>query len=401
MTAHTTLYMEDILAALNRCAKNFSPLATVTTIADLHIQQEYTEKQRNLIIKLCQKYIKQLNIYFNFDISSHIDNPKFRSPLKILELKKKKLSVSSHEKWGKVALLEFPFDQDLVDEIRSSKSYEFFIAEWIPSYKAWLVALNEYSIAKLKSIIKDKNFQVDEEFEKYSAQYDLIVNNIGEIAPMLSIKDGVPFIKNKCEYTPDLKATDMLSALFEARSLGISIWSEEYDDFLNSSKVNPVVSTFIKHPTGVKFNLDFQKTPLIEIKDIIQYLGKILIVMTNNSLLKNFEMTYRCLTDMGIQNSEISVMFRLSNSNNSSRQFNELVKEYRLNNPISESTKIVIVNDKITKPILKSQIHFNGAIVMRGLEHPYYGVDHYTKSLQNYICYGYQRSNKDLSFVNL
>ena len=271
----------------------------------------------------------------------------------------------------------------------------------MPNNKNWIIALNEYSIGKLKTIVVNKNFEVDDEFKKYINDYESILNNISDHAPMLSINNGVPYIKNKCNYTPELKSQDMLSALFEARSLGILLWDEEYDQFLNSKNVSPIVSSFLKRSPGLPFNLDFQKTPLIEIKDIVKYLDKILIVMTNQSLLKNFEMSYKFLTDIGFKNSEISVMFRMSNNNNPNRQFNKLVKDYSLNNPISDTTKIVFVNEKITKPILKSEIHFGCSIVLGSSHYLQHNVHNYVKSQENYICYGDQRSNKDLSFVNV
>ena len=50
---------------------------------------------------------------------------------------------------------------------------------------------------------------------------------------------------------------------------------------------------------------------------------------------------------------EVSVLFRLDNTTNS--DFNDFVKREKLNSPVDENTKIVVISkDKLPKPLLRT-----------------------------------------------
>jgi hypothetical protein len=80
------------------------------------------------------------------------------------------------------------------------------------------------------------------------------------------------------------------------------------------------------------------------------------------------EFAYR----LGIETKDMSVMFRLPNEQS---DFNQFVKDHELNGPITDTTRIVFVSTKITKPLIKSGVKFNTVINLG-----YYNYMHFTMS---------------------
>ena len=55
-----------------------------------------------------------------------------------------------------------------------------------------------------------------------------------------------------------------------------------------------------------------------------------------------------------IPNERCSVLFRLDNDTIDGKNFNKYIKQHNLNNPVDNNTKVVYINNKLPKPLLKS-----------------------------------------------
>jgi hypothetical protein len=394
------MYIEDILYNLeSHCRGN---RLDVNVISSLSLQVNFngagfTEKQAQLALKLIKRYIGQLNVYYGKDISSYIATPTYRLPIRVSSLSNRKISVISHAQWEKAVKVEFPYNEDFITLIKSNKSNSGF-AMWDKEHKAWIFALSESNIQTIKKLIEKDHFEIDEEFKKYLIQCNEVIGKIENYMPMLVIEENVPKYVNLPKYAPTQLKDDLLTSVFEARKIGVSIWDDTIEKFLSSDKVDPLVYTFLKSDPVEIFHLDSENIPMNHLKNIVQYLEPGLFIIPGGMEFEKTQMAYNFLKDNGVDNSEISIMFRLPSG--TGQNFNEFVKINNLNNPISEKTKYVFISTKIPKPVLLSKAKFN-CVISLGSHNMHYTIRDFQKNCQNFIYYCEQRPNKELSFGNM
>ena len=76
-----------------------------------------TEKQRGLAIRVLKNNEGNLNTFFKGSVSSFLENPTFKLPVRIIKTVKK-ISVIDHPDYGRSIKLEFPFDEEKIKQIR-------------------------------------------------------------------------------------------------------------------------------------------------------------------------------------------------------------------------------------------------------------------------------------------
>ena len=118
----------------------------------------YTDKQAELAKKIVFKYRRQLaNLSDPIIVPERLDN--FR--LGVREVDRTK-SASVHDG---VIWLRFPYDADLIRNVKefSQKSQGFL--HWDKQDKVWKMALTEYNVGLVMTVFKDKGFDVDSKIE--------------------------------------------------------------------------------------------------------------------------------------------------------------------------------------------------------------------------------------------
>ena len=85
-------------------------------------------------------------------------------------------------------------------------------------------------------------------------------------------------------------------------------------------------------------------------------------------------------------------MFRLDNGNGT--VFNDIVKEYKLNNPITENTKVVFISQKLPKPVVKSNLEFKFVINLSVTWSSHYSINSYLDTLADVIRYAPTKKEK-------
>jgi len=118
----------------------------------------YTDKQAELAKKIVFKYRRQLaNLSDPIIVPDRLDN--FR--LGVREVDRTK-SASVHDG---VIWLRFPYDADLIRNVKefSQKSQGFL--HWDRQDKVWKMALTEYNVGLVMTVFKDKGFDVDPRIE--------------------------------------------------------------------------------------------------------------------------------------------------------------------------------------------------------------------------------------------
>lgn len=354
----------------------------------------FTEKQGSLALKIVKRHSASLSAALNKDISHFLENPTYRYPFrKINSLKK--ITVVADPLYGKVAKVEFPYNEDYVTEIRKHRD-ELGFAQWNGDQKAWIFGLTENTIGFLSILMDKEQFDCDDEFRNYVNQYKEIQNNLEKYVPMLVLENNEPKIVNISENTPILKSKDILSAIFEARKYGVVTWDVEISNFIESDKVHHITRDLLKTEPGENFSVNSEKVEISDLTQIIEHMSPCLFVIPGGSELEKTEMSYEFLSSVGIRNDEISVMFRLPSTTH--KKFNDFVKNNNLNNSIGSDTKVVFVSSKMPKPVLKSKIKFNSVINL-GFGNVHYTMRDYVGKHENLIFYSAGSKQKELEFV--
>ena len=356
------------------------------------MSQSLTEKQGQAALRIIKKYQKRLSEATQVNILDFVANPVFKFPVRKQKLDKK-ISIIKNKKevfydkfaTAKLIKVEFPYNEKYIELIRNVKSKDpLVVGVYSKEEQAWVFNLSEKSVMFLMPFFRSEGFDADDEFKEYMIQYrETIDNHIDDYIPMLSIENSVPVYKNVGKTVPPLQTTDILSAIFEARRRGISVWDEEISYFLNNH-TNPFTKAFLESPLNKHFYINSNSVDIEVLKEIILNLMPCIFVIPGGSEVEKFTVAYNFLKKIGISNNNISVLFRLSNTGG--HNFNEFVKSQGLNNPVDENTKFAFVSGKMPKPLLKSNIYFNSIINM-GFDNPHYTSKYLIEKHQNLIYY--------------
>lgn len=390
------MFIEDLIWELNSlCSVNRFDGPIVNNFAmQAFTGNGFTEKQSLLAVKLLKRYSAKLSDALKVDITSHLDNPTFKYPVRKMPSSSKRISIVDHVVYKRAIKVEFPFDQAKVDAIREHKQKQVY-AMWDAEQKAWIFGLEEKNIKFLSSLIRNENFNIDEEFKNYLDQIETIVGNMENHVPMLTILNGAPKYLNQSQFVPELTSNDVISAVFEARNAGIFTWDEKVDQYINEPLIDPITKEFLSHDHSKNFEIDSEKHSVQCLKDIVKYAQPVLFIIPGGSELSKTKLIYNFLVSQGYTSDEMSVMFRLPNL--SGKEFNEFVKNCGLNNPITEKTKFVFVSIKLPKPVLKSNLSFNSVISL-GRSNVHYTIREFFKNRLNLIYYCELSKQREFNF---
>lgn len=340
----------------------------------------FTEKQNTQCIRILRRYISELSKFMNTDIVTFINNPTYKLPFRTIAIDKK-ISIDLLDN-TRIIKVEFPFTEVYVATFRANRVLTN--ATWEPNIKAWIFDLTELNIRFLMTFAENEHFQVDDEFRLLAVQTANILANMEDYTPMLISDQGIPKFKNTALTVPALDTTDILEAVFIARKCGITIWDDYISEYINSDVVDKVTADFLNIDIDKALRLNSSSVAIEKLADIVTNMIPCLIIVPGGSELAKLAMINSFLKRINVATADTSVMFRLSNK--IGKTFNDYVKEEELNNPITETTKIVFVSGKIPKPVLQSGIQFN-CVIDLGLGGVHYSIKEYTNTHQNLIYY--------------
>lgn len=353
----------------------------------------FTEKQRQLAIRILKKHTTDLSAYVKSDVQTYIDNPVFKYPIRQLN-NNKSISIVKDATNTTVIKVEFPYNETYVKEIQNHRGNNSLI-HWDKDEKCWFFSLNESNIQFLMKLATKESFSIDETLIDYNDRIKEIQEHIEDYVPMLILEENTVKYKNVSPFVPALKSKEILESIFEARKYGILTWDDEIDKHLNRLNLNSTTLEFLSTDPGVKFVIDREEKTIDCLKDIIQYMGPTLVVIPGGAELETLRLSLNFFKDIGILNEEMSVMFRMPNI--SDKIFNDFVKENGLNLPICEKTKIVFVSGKLPKPVIKSGVKFHSMLNL-GHENVHYTMREFLAKQENLIYYSAKSKQKEFSF---
>jgi hypothetical protein len=373
------MYIEDLIDKLAHFSinKNSYDSQVIHSFRDQFFTHVgLTEKQSALAIKLINKHKTQIESLIGKDIQIHIDNPKFKYKIRIPTTIRTIKIINDRLFNNKVIEVRFPYDEKILTEIRKQPATS--MKRWDKELGAWIFEISEENISFLVNLFKDLNFEYDDEYQAYVDQTIKVISNVEQYAPILT-KDLK--IKNSPKHLPEITAIDTVSAIFQARKFGITLWDDDVNQCIEN-ELNPIVKNFLCNDITNEFNLCIDTMGIECLELIIKQLSPTLFIVPGGSELEKTELAYNLLRGMALPEKNISVLFRLSNE--TGKNFNEFVKNHQLNTPISEETSVVIVSNKLPKTIKKSGIKFNSVVNM-GYNSAHYTLREFVKNHQNLV----------------
>jgi hypothetical protein len=358
------------------------------------IKNSLTEKQGAAMVKILKRYHSAISAHAGRDISQFLENPSYRLGIRKINTVKR-ITVVDHDYYGKAIQVEFPFDQKIIEDIKSKKTINH-LGQWDSEKKSWIFPLSEYSIAHLKNIAQENFFEMDEEFTSYAEQYNSIVENMEQYIPILVAENDGVKIRNFSQNSPIFPPENILKSVFEARKLGVLTWCENIEEYLETEEINQNTRDFVRSNPSEDFHINSEKYDIFSLTDIVKYMTPTLFIIPGGSELEKLQTCCEFLKNIGIDSAEVSVMFRLPKETH--ENFNNFVKNSGFNNPITDTTRAVFVSGKFPKPVLKSGIKFH-TVVNLGFDNVHYSLRDFVKNHENLVYYTEKINPKQTEFT--
>ena len=374
------MYIEDLLSELMYSVK--TNRYDLTLVQSFYEQINYknlgfTEKQSAIMLKMLKAYKQQINAHLGKDITPWLDNPQFKFSIRTISMIK---HISTHIS-ERIIKVKFPYEEKLVNEIKKVRG-EFLQAEWQSDDKLWIFSLEDKVINFFSSWIENYNFTADIEFKNFVSQIEAITSNIENYIPMLTYDGKNTKYINAHSGVPKLTSDNVLTSIFEARRAGITTWDSNIDNALDNCNKTEIVKTFIKSDPSDNFSINLEENSILELKPIVQNLLPCIVTVPGGNELNKMQQALELLKDISIENQEISVLFRLPSDTGG--DFNKFVKEEKLNSPISEKTKVVVLSGKLPKTIFDSELKFN-CVLNFNFYNVHYTLANFMKNKHNVI----------------
>ena len=394
------MYIEDLIVALTSSRNLSMNPYDSKLIYSFHDQiskgSGFTEKQQNLAVKILKRQVSKLNVIFNQEISSFLENPTFKLNRRTVS-SYKRISIIPHPTLEKAIKVEFPFNESLITLFRNEKSKLNHVA-WDSEQKSWIFSLDERSLTFLRKIAINETFTADEEFENYQNQITDIESNIEQHIPMVGFDgENLKFL-NISPKIPQPTNSNIIENLFNARKLGIFTWDEAIEDTSEWKNSNQIIKQFLQTDPCGEFTLNLKEHTIFSLSDIIKYMSPVLFVIPGGTELERLTTSMDFLKSVGIHSEEISVLFRLPKE--TGEEFNNYVRTEKLNSPIDDNTKIVFISSKVPKTIIEKKIKFN-SIVNFNFYSIHYSIRNLIKWHHNVIHMTEIKNKKEINFGDM
>jgi len=309
-----------------------------------------TQKQHDLVKKLLLEwYVDQFNQQ-GIDLHKHVD--RLREPYREVDKSHwvKRLTKDNTTYIG----IRFPFSNTVIEHINDLKKNtdtEYFYDKHVHNF-IW----NENNVYKVMSIANKfkERFDIDPDIQQYYNELVEFHMNKKEIVPGIvdyKFRNINEELKNYLESIYPTVDKNNIVGIWDKRRLyglhlfeniDISNYSVLGQKLLERKNGNIVIRSEV-------WNIDQILNALYE----IERFPIIIALDPDSEPFDHLTTIYNSIKGY-VDQKNISVMFRLDNKNN--EEFNQFIRDKRLNNSVDSNTQVVIVNrKKITKPIIKSQ----------------------------------------------
>jgi len=392
-----TMYIEDLI---NRLASDgvylFNPELALSRfdkpiVHSLSLQilqgKGFTEKQGTLAVRIVKKYVNQLNTDLKMDVNPILADQRFKFPFRVIDFLKT-ITVKKHSDINKkIISVSFPFDNQLVDKIKTYKrnSSRSNTISWNTESRSWDFDFVEEHVDWISNHFADSSFVIDDKFTNISEQIEEIKNSLEDHIPMITFENNKFFYKNvPNSVVQPADDEDVVSVVATGKKYGITTWCDHVDNLINELKLDSALHGFLTN------SLKSDKLSLKQIFSIVNFSLPWLVIISGGSELKQIKLCHSMLEQNGIPANEMSTLFRLSNENGN--EFNNYVKENKLNGPVSKNTKIVFISGKVPKPLIEADVNFS-CILSFGILGVHYTLSNYLKNHHFVLNYALKESD--------
>ena len=324
----------------------------------------FTSKQADLVIKILQDNKQIYSSVPNLDFL--LDFPNYKYPFRVIDISRK----MTLDETGTEIRVKFPFDQVInkqLDKISVRRQYDNL-------KRCHVFRVSEFSVMSLVDNLKDYNFEIDPKIMEWYEELKHILANAGQFVPSADIVDGTVVLRNannnSQNYFDQHRTGETIPDALRARIMGFQ-FTKHLTDEITKHKVDNLTKTLLtnkENKFAISSESPYDKFNTVNfIRDAKAY--PVLVLLDDNDKLPAcFKQWIIALNKNGVPNSEISVLFRSDHHS----EFNNTVKEDRLNNLVDDNTKVVFVKNKIPKILYK--LDFKPLLVI--CSNPFYV--HYT-----------------------
>jgi hypothetical protein len=358
-----------------------------------------TDRQYDLVREKLLKYKDQFTA-LEYDLDSALDN--LRMPLREID-RSKYITIVEHKdtagpntvyesyksKWNWIKV-RFPFSKKLIVLIEE-------IINTIPRHKYYhdkgshehFFVLDERNTFEIINRFKDKNFEIDQQLiSLYEKLEDM--NNKKE--------EYIPGIYNyKLKNLSEKAINYMVSSIGNPSVENLALYKDRqemfglhyFDEVMLEESLRHLSVLSKKIATRNKSNVLVQRSKytINAVAESLLELDRfpLLVILPENDPLDNLHAIHTAFKGF-VERSEISVMFRLDNNTNS--DFNDYVRDQKINNPLDTNTKIVYINNtsSVPKPLVMSDWRPCSALMISSLR-PHSKVGSYIDDIDLVIHY--------------
>jgi len=347
-------YIEELIIQLTMNNIDYSNMhqRDKTVIFSLSTQLKnsiaLTQKQADLIIKILDNNIDMFPPHLC--VKDMINQPKFRFSFRVVDQSKSIKMVEGTSK--KIISIKFPYDRKKSVELYSIEGVKFEYDKESKSYKTPYKHSSLYNLMS-SDLVNRENFVIDDELKSTYESIKNIKDNDENFLPLIDFDNGI--VLRNChrkieEYFNENKKDSLISNVFLANSLGLTKSKKVIENIKSMNLEKRLQKILLQYSKKVQISSKvFDFSNMADLICKIDHWPIMIILIDDEHSNTNLENWHTCLENVGIHNEQISVLFRSSHN----PSFNQYISSMKLNNIVSDSTKVVFIKNKIPKILYK------------------------------------------------
>jgi len=333
-----------------------------------------TDRQHELLKSKLRVYKEQFTSA-GINLDDHLEN--LKSPLRHIDRSKHVKVVNSpqvfqdknsieenkNEQWIEV---RFPFSKKIIVGIENLKTK-------IPHYHhikgshTHYFRFSEKSVYYVVDFFINKEFLIDQELLEHYNKIKQLISNPKDYIPGIYNYQLLNFNKRAEEYLINSFGEPSLENLMIYKDRSRLFGIKHFDESELNRSVS-TCSTLSQKIINRSKSTVFLKTTRWTLNNIVESLLElerlpVLVIIKEQIATDMLSKIYSAFSNV-VENDQISVLFRLDNTDDHTAQFNQFIKKHKLNNPLTANTKVAIIDERVyNKPILANNCVFQSILI--------------------------------------